>query len=46
MIDRVKDRRNRYFLCPRCRQTVRVPRGKGRILITCPKCKEKFQRKT
>ena len=45
MIDRVKDRRNRYFLCPRCRQTVRVPRGKGKILITCPKCKEKFQRK-
>lgn len=46
MIDRVKDRKNRYFLCPRCRQTVRVPRGKGKILITCPKCKEKFQRKT
>ena len=46
MLDRVKDRKNRYFLCPRCRQTVRVPRGKGKIMITCPKCKEKFQRKT
>ena len=46
MFDRIKDRKNRYFLCPRCRQTVRVPRGKGKILITCPKCKEKFQRKT
>lgn len=46
MIDRVKDRKNRYFLCPRCRQTVRVPRGKGKIMITCPKCKEKFQKKT
>lgn len=46
MIDRVKDRKNRYFLCPRCRQTVRVPRGKGKIMITCPKCREKFQRKT
>lgn len=44
--DRLKDRRNCYFLCPRCRQTVRVPRGKGKILITCPKCKEKFQKKT
>lgn len=46
MIDRIKDRKNRYFICPRCRQTVRVPRGKGKIMITCPKCKEKFQRKT
>lgn len=46
MIDRVKDRKNRYFLCPRCRQTVRVPRHKGKILITCPKCKERFQRRT
>lgn len=46
IFDRLKDRKNRYFLCPRCRQTVRVPRGKGKILITCPKCKEKFQKKT
>ena len=44
--ERVKDRQNRYFDCPKCHQTVRVPRGKGKILITCPKCKEKFQRKT
>ena len=46
MIDRVKDRQNRYFDCPKCRQTVRVPRGKGKISITCPRCKEKFVRKT
>lgn len=44
--DRLKDRQNRYFDCPKCRQTVRVPRGKGRIAITCPRCKEKFVRKT
>ena len=44
--DRVKDRQNRYFTCPKCRQTVRVPRGKGKISITCPKCREKFIRKT
>ena len=41
-----KDRQHRYYDCPRCRQTVRVPRGKGKISITCPKCKEKFIRKT
>ena len=46
IVGRVKDRNNRYFDCPKCRQTVRVPRGKGKISITCPKCREKFVRKT
>ena len=44
--DRMKDRQHRYFDCPKCRQTVRVPRGKGKISITCPRCKEKFVKKT
>lgn len=46
IFDRLKDRNNRYFNCPKCRQTVRVPRGKGKISITCPRCREKFIRKT
>ena len=46
LLDRIKDRQNRYFNCPRCHQVVRVPRGKGKIAITCPKCKEKFIKKT
>ena len=46
LLDRIKDREHRYFDCPRCRQPVRVPRGKGKIAITCPKCKEKFIKKT
>ena len=41
-----KDREHRYYRCPRCHQTVRVPRGKGKISISCPKCREKFIRKT
>lgn len=45
-LTRLKDRQHRYFDCPRCRQSVRVPRGKGKIMITCPKCHEKFQKKT
>ena len=45
-LDRLKDQKHRYFACPRCRQTVRVPRGKGKIAITCPKCREKFIKKT
>lgn len=46
IFDRLKDRNNCYFLCPRCRQTVRVPRHKGKIAITCPRCKERFERRT
>ena len=45
-MERLKDRQHKYFDCPRCRQTVRVPRGKGKISVTCPKCKEKFIRKS
>ena len=44
--DQLKDRSHRYFSCPKCRQTVRVPRGKGKIAITCPRCKERFIKKT
>ena len=43
---RIKDRAHRYFACPKCRQMVRVPRGKGKISITCPRCREKFVKKT
>ena len=46
MVGRMKDRQNRYFDCPKCRQVVRVPRGKGKISITCPRCREKFIRKS
>ena len=45
-LQKIKDREHRYYDCPRCRQQVRVPRGKGKISISCPKCKEKFIRKT
>lgn len=44
--DRLKDREHRYYDCPKCRQVVRVPRGKGKIAITCPKCRERFVKKT
>lgn len=44
--ERFRDRQHRYYDCPRCRQQVRVPRGKGKIAITCPRCREKFVKKT
>lgn len=44
---RFADRENyRYFACPKCRQQVRVPKGKGKIRIICPKCREEFIRKS
>ena len=46
MVERLKDREHRYFSCPKCKQSVRVPQGKGKIAITCPKCREKFIKKT
>ncbi len=46
LLERIRDKNHRYFTCPKCKQTVRVPKGKGKIAITCPKCKEKFTKKT
>ena len=46
VFDQIKDREHRYFACPKCRQTVRVPRSKGKIAITCPRCRERFIKKT
>ncbi len=43
---RIRDRKNRYFRCPSCKQTVRVPRKRGKISIRCPKCGERFVKKT
>jgi uncharacterized paraquat-inducible protein A len=35
-----------FFRCPKCRQRVRVPKGRGRICITCPKCRTEFTRRS
>ena len=37
---------HKYFKCPNCKQTLRVPRGHGEITITCPKCHHQFDRKS
>ncbi len=44
---RFRDRKTHcYFKCPDCGQQMRVPKGKGKINITCPKCKASFVKKT
>ncbi len=41
-----EDKEHVYFRCPNCHQLVRVPKGKGRISIHCPKCHTDFERRT
>lgn len=35
-----------FFRCPMCKQKVRVPKGRGKICITCPKCRQEFVRRS
>ncbi len=41
-----RDHTHRVFCCPQCKQKVRVPKGHGKIAITCPKCHHKFIRRS
>ena len=36
----------KFFQCPGCKNRLRVPRGKGKIQITCPRCGQRFSGKT
>ena len=43
---RAHDREHRYFKCPNCGQQMRVPRGKGRIVVHCRSCGAAFEEKS
>ena len=36
------DKEHKYFTCKNCKAICRVPRGKGKIEITCPRCGSKI----
>ena len=41
-----RDKDHRYFKCPNCGQQLRVPRGKGKITVTCRNCGVSFEEKS
>lgn len=44
----IGDKTSKYYKCKNasCKQIIRVPKGRGKIQISCPKCKEQFIKKT
>ena len=43
---RAQDKEHKYFTCPNCKTVCRVPKGKGKIVITCPKCRGEIRGKS
>lgn len=43
----IRDRKtHKYYKCPGCKAYLRVPKGRGKIEISCPKCRNKITRIT
>ena len=41
-----QDKAHKYYNCPQCHRTLRVPAGRGKINITCPHCQKQFKKRT
>ena len=37
---------HKFYRCPKCKTWLRVPKGRGKITITCVKCANKFDKTT
>ena len=45
--NKLRDRNtHKYFKCKECKTVLRVPKNRGKIEITCPKCRAKTVKKT
>lgn len=42
----ISDKDHKYMMCPNCKQMVRVPSGRGKITVHCPKCHNRFDAKS
>ncbi len=36
----------KYYRCKYCETVFRIPKGKGKVRVTCPGCKEQYTKKT
>ena len=43
---KARDGVKKTFRCPKCHQMIRVPKGRGKIAIRCPKCRFEFIRRS
>lgn len=41
-----QDVAHKYYNCPGCHRTLRVPKGRGKIKISCPHCSREFTKRT
>lgn len=46
VIKSARDREYVYFVCSSCGQIIRVPKGKNKVSIRCPKCSATFIKRT
>ncbi len=45
-VKQFQDKDHKYYQCPGCHNTLRVPKGRGKIKISCPHCGKEFIKKT
>ncbi|MCR5702197.1 MAG: hypothetical protein K6G76_08650 [Lachnospiraceae bacterium] len=42
----LKDKEYMYFVCSNCKQVIRLPKGKNKVSVRCPKCSSTYVKRT